>query len=81
MYQDLGASPAGIFVINANIAYGCCPGHKTTASDALQAYLQSHLKSANETWLENRTGFTPYVYRTTDPLPYNASAKEVEDEL
>ena len=51
VYQDLGASPAGIFDINANIAYGCCPGNMTTASDALQAYLQSHLKSANETWL------------------------------
>mgnify|MGYP003332317116 FL=1 len=50
-YQDLGASPAGIFSINSNIAYGCCPGNVTTASDAITAYLQALLLTLIATWV------------------------------
>ena len=35
----------------------------------------------NETWTENRTGFVPWVYRTTGPIPHNATAQEVEDAI
>ena len=51
VYQDLGASPAGIFDINSNIAWGCCPGNVTTASDALKAYLQALLLTTDATWV------------------------------
>ena len=50
-YQDLGASPAGIFEINVNIAFGSAPGNITTASDALRAYLQTKLGSLQATWV------------------------------
>ena len=37
--------------MNANIAYGCFPGHKSTTCDAVRAYVQSLLKSKHKTWV------------------------------
>ena len=51
VFQELSASPSAIHSINSNIAYGCLPGHKSTASDALQAYLQAELASKYPTWV------------------------------
>ena len=51
VYQELSSSPTGIFDVNAAIAWGCCPGNTTTAADAIKAYVQSWLKSANETYV------------------------------
>ena len=68
-YQDLGASPAGIFDVNANICWGSQPGHRTKASDAITAYLQSFFKGAEtnvaipvELWPQewHKLGFKPY---------------------
>ena len=51
VFQELSASPSAIHSINSNMAYGCLAGHKTTASDALQAYLQAELKTKQPTWV------------------------------
>ena len=51
VYQDLSSSPTSMFDANANLAYGACPGHVSTAADAVRAYVQSILKSARETWV------------------------------
>jgi hypothetical protein len=44
IYQNLSASPTSIRGMNANIAYGRVPGHKTTSADAVKAYVQAVLK-------------------------------------
>ena len=51
IYQDLSSSPTGIFDVNACIAYGCCPGNRVTAADAIKAYVQSLLKSKHDTYV------------------------------
>ena len=51
VYQELSSSPTGIFDVNASIAWGCCPGNTTTAADAIKAYVQSLLKSKNDTYV------------------------------
>ena len=51
VFQELSASPSAIHSINSNMAYGCIAGHKTTASDALQAYLQADLQTKHATWV------------------------------
>ena len=51
IYQDLSSSPTGIFDVNAAIAYGCCPGNRVTAADAIKAYVQSLLKSKHDTYV------------------------------
>ena len=51
VFQELSASPSAIHSINSNIAYGCIAGHKSTASDALQAYLQAELNTKHPTWV------------------------------
>jgi len=51
VFQDLSASPTAIQAVNANIAYGCFPGHKSTTCDAVRAYVQSLLKSKYKTWV------------------------------
>ena len=51
VFQELSASPSAVHTINANICYGCLPGNKTMAADALQAYLQAKLASKYPTWV------------------------------
>jgi len=51
VFQELSASPIAVQGINAALAYGCIPGHKSTTSDAVRAYLQSLLKTKHETWV------------------------------
>ena len=51
LFIKLSASSAGIFDINANIAYGCCPGNITKASDGLKAYLQALLLALTATYM------------------------------
>ena len=51
VFQELSASPVAIQDANANIAYGAIPGHKTTVSDAVRAYIQSLLKSKHRTFV------------------------------
>jgi hypothetical protein len=45
-------NPTGMAGINANLAYGSLPGHKTTQSDVVRAYLQSWLGTKVPTWVE-----------------------------
>ena len=49
VFQDLAASPTSIAGINNNLAYGSTPGHKTTTTDAVKAYVQSMLASKSAT--------------------------------
>ena len=51
IYQEMAAHPTTIQTANANIAYGCLPGHKTTTADAIRAYVQSTLNSKHPTWV------------------------------
>ena len=51
VFQELSASPTTVPSANANIAYGCIPGHQTTQADAVRAYVQADLRSLNETWV------------------------------
>ena len=51
VFQELSASPSAVHTINANICYGCLPGNKTMAADALQAYLQADLATKHPTWV------------------------------
>ena len=36
--------------MNANIAFGRVPGHKTTSADAVKAYVQVLLNTKHPTW-------------------------------
>ena len=49
VFQEMSASPMVVQDANANIAYGALSGNKTTAADALRAYVQSFLKSKHKT--------------------------------
>ena len=51
VFQDLSANPTSVQGLNNNLAYGRMPGHRTTAADAIKAYVQSLLKSKNATWV------------------------------
>ena len=51
VFQELLASPTTVSSANANIAYGCIPGHQTTQADAVRAYVQAELRSLNEAWV------------------------------
>ena len=51
VYQELSSSPTAVQGVNANIAYGCIPGHSSSVSDALRAYIQSLLRSKKKTWV------------------------------
>ena len=59
VFHTLSASPTTIHISNSIIAYGCLPGHKTTQADAIRAYVQSVLKSKNETWVSIPKEFWP----------------------
>eukprot|EP00434_Breviolum_minutum_P044887 symbB.v1.2.040145.t1/scaffold7025.1/size13762/1 len=52
VYQELGANPTSVQGLNACLAYGALPGNKTTAADAIKAYVQALLKSKHKTWIE-----------------------------
>jgi hypothetical protein len=52
IYQNLSASPTSIRGMNANIAYGRVPGHKTTSADAVKAYVQAVLNARHPTWVQ-----------------------------
>jgi len=51
IFQELSASPSNVTDLNASIAYGQVPGHKTTQADAVRAYIQAVLKSQHKTWI------------------------------
>ena len=51
VFQNLTANPTSVQGLNHCIAYGELPGHKTTQSDAIKAYVQSILKSEHKTWV------------------------------
>ena len=51
IFQELSANPTNVHDANANLAYGIMPGHTTTQSDALRAYIQSLFKSKHKTWV------------------------------
>ena len=48
----MSSRPTTIVSVNCAIAYGLCPGHKTTAADAIKAYVQSDLKSKHPTYID-----------------------------
>ena len=52
VYQNLSASPTSVRGMNANVAYGRVPGHKTTSADAVKAYVQAVLDSKCPTWVQ-----------------------------
>jgi hypothetical protein len=52
IFQEMSSRPTTIVAVNVSIAYGCFPGNKTTAADAVRAYVQSDLKSLHPTWIE-----------------------------
>ena len=52
VFQDLSASPTSIHSLNLNLCYGAIKGHSTTCADAVDAYVQSELKSKAQTWIE-----------------------------
>ena len=51
VYQELGANPTSVQGLNNCLAYGSLPGHKTTAADAVKAYIQALLRSQHQTWI------------------------------
>ena len=51
VFQEISANPTAIQGVNANIAYGCFPGHSSSVADAIRAYVQSLLKSKHKTWV------------------------------
>jgi len=51
VFQEMSSSPTAIQTANANIAYGCIPGHSSSTADAIRAYVQSLLKSKHKTWV------------------------------
>ena len=59
IYQELAAHPTTIQTANASIAYGCLPGHSTTQSDAVRAYVQSPLRSKYPAWVHIPREFWP----------------------
>ena len=63
MYQELGANPTSVQGLNACLAYGALPGNKTTAADAIKAYVQALLKSKHKTWIELPPELRPKWWR------------------
>ena len=51
VFQEIGANPTAVQGVNANVAYGCIPGHSSSVADAIRAYVQSLLKSKHKTWV------------------------------
>ena len=56
-------NPTGMAAINANLAYGSSPGHKTTQSDVVRAYLQSRLGTKVPTWVELSLELVPGEFK------------------
>ena len=63
VYQELGANPTSVQGLNACLAYGALPGNKTTAADAIKAYVQALLKSKHKTWIELPPELRPKWWR------------------
>jgi len=51
VFQEMSSSPTAVQGVNANVAYGCLPGHDSEVADAIRAYIQSLLKSKQATWV------------------------------
>ena len=68
VYQNLTASPTSIRGMNANIAYGRVPGHKTTSADAVKAYVQAVLKSKHPTWVQIPKELRPESWKFRRPV-------------
>jgi hypothetical protein len=57
VFQELSANPTSLISARCNLAYGCLPGHSVSQADAIQAYIQSYLKTQDrqgrpvETWI------------------------------
>ena len=56
-------NPTGMAGINANLAYGSLPGHKSTQSDVVRAYLQSWLGTKVPTWVELSSELVPDEFK------------------
>ena len=52
-------NPTGLVGLNANLAYGCCKGCKSSQSDVIKAYTQSYLQTQVPTWVELPSELTP----------------------
>jgi hypothetical protein len=63
VYQDLAANPTSVQGLNHCVAYGRLPGHKTTAADAIKAYVQSTLNAKQKTWIELPPELQPESWR------------------
>jgi len=57
VFQELSANPTSLISARCNLAYGCLPGHTISQADAIQAYIQSLLKTSDrqgrpvDTWI------------------------------
>ena len=63
VYQELSANPTSVQGLNACLAYGLLPGHKATAADAIEAYVQALLNSKYKTWIELPLELRPSWWR------------------
>jgi hypothetical protein len=68
IYQNLSASPTSIRGMNANIAYGRVPGHKTTSADAVKAYVQAVLNARHPTWVQIPKELRPSHWQFKRPV-------------
>jgi len=68
VYQNLSASPTSIRGMNANIAYGRIPRHKTTSADAVKAYVQATLGSKHPTWVQIPKELRPAHWKFSRPV-------------
>ena len=57
--QEAKVNPTGLVGLNANLAYGCCKGCKSSQSDVIKAYTQSYLQTQVPTWVELPSELTP----------------------
>ena len=59
VYQELGANPTSVQGLDACLAYGALPGNKTTAADAIKAYVQRSLNRSAKRGLSYRLNYAP----------------------
>lgn len=57
--QEAKVNPTGLVGLNANLAFGCCKGCKSTQSDVIKAYTQSYLQTQILTWVQLPSELTP----------------------
>jgi len=63
VYQELGANPTSVQGLNACLAYGSLPGNRSSAADAVKAYVQALLSSKYKTWIELPPELRPKHWR------------------